>query len=469
MPHYQFLSGDYAGQAYKRYQQAYPDTIVSGYGGYSQPSKPCTCLEDVKGSALAAEVMGRNSYVRQAASWFGWGDYNISTNSLIQGGSGMNSSARLQSTGAREVRLVYREYIGDVFTHPTIAGAFYQQNFAINPGLIDVAPWLSSLSNNYEQWRPNGILFEFVSTSGDITTNQALGKIIMATDYRADTLETKFSNVQEMLAEAYAQEAKPTSNMIHGLECAPSERTRNLYYTRAGGIPSGTSLSDYDLAQTTVATVGGPDVNTNLGSLYIHWDISLFKPILYEGVQNKGAIYRSYGGTPDLEHWLGNPVYIQNGTGQAGGSFTPSPDNIVPVLNAYERTADFTLVDLGDAQELVFPRWATVGSKWLVYLSYTGTITSVGGLNKAVPSFDQTNQQWSIVSQGLFPTSIETPANATDLPVSCTTYLILEVKGNSPEIPCTLTLNFPSVSFFDGWVTKGTKFTIISVPNFTTG
>lgn len=387
---------------------------------------------------MAAELASRNRYLTKAANWLGWGDYQISSNSLISGGSGMNSAARLSSTGAREVRLIYREYVGDVKTHPEEAGAFYQQNYAINPGLIDVAPWLSSIVSNYEQWRPNGILFEFVSTSGEITNNQALGKVIMATDYRADTLETKFSNVQEMLAEAYSQEAKPTSNMFHGLECAPSERTRNVYYTRCGGNASGTSLADYDLAQTTIATVGGPGADITLGSLYIHWDITLFKPTMFEGVQNKGAIIRRYRSSNSpaftAEQWLSDDIEIDFGCQLAGGA-----NSRLLALNDSDLPQDdffFHQYEPGEVLHYHWPRWAVEGSVWRVFYNINLTAANPGGTDLEITApligFTETDQL-EYIAGFRTPNPAIVVAGATAVSLSFYIEAYIRVKKFGPE------------------------------------
>lgn len=420
-----------------------------------RPSKKqCTCLEDQSVGNLGSEILGRNRYVKSLGNWMGFGDYTVNTNSLVTGGS--NQAARLVSTGAREVRLVYREYIGDVFTDPVNAGAFYQNNYAINPGLTDVARWLSTVVQNYEQWRPNGIVMEFVSTASDSNDSQAQGKIIMATDYRADTLTTKFSNAAEMLAEAYSQESKPSANMIHGIECAPNERTRSLYYTRSGGIPSTSSLSDYDLCQITVATLGSPDINANLGSLYLHWDITLFKPTLFNGVMNKGDIIRSWradgaGVTFPLGTFI--PT-LQHSTGFGGGSL-----GTVKQVSAVEWADDFYFYrdDALAIQRIQFPRWADVGSVWRVtyYIQGDGASTA----NLLGPSIN--------VAGGLM-TRIDyskTPYRTGDAATACTSTLVFKIDLHNPQNP------FGIEVVLDGLAPAGTtsmQLTIESLPNWYT-
>lgn len=307
---------------------------------------------------------------QQAQSWLsetfqkgfrdltGFGDYHINSNSLVKGGiSGVSSSAPSVTYGAagREVRIKFKEYVGDVFTHPTEPGEFYQQNYSLNPGLLDNFPWLSTIAQQYQQWIPNGVVYEFTSTSGDITTSQALGKVIIATDYNTTTLDTSFTNAQEMLAEAYSQESVPTLNMLHGIECAATERARSIFFVRSGAVNTGSSLADYDLCQTTVATVGGPVPNVNLGSLWIHYDISLLKNTLHNGVQDKGTVLRRWdctgvGVTANTP--FGSSRVLVSGTGRYA--------NGCPRLGVMDEDIVVT------PHLIYFPRWAAVGSKWRV-------------------------------------------------------------------------------------------------------
>lgn len=292
------------------------------------------------------------------------GDYEISTNSLISGQSKSFGSNPVMSFGERSVRIKFKEYVGDVFTHPTVAGEFFQQQYALNPALLDNFPWLAPIAVQYQQWKPLGLLFEFISTSGEITNNQALGKVVMATDYNTTTLSTEFSNVSEMLAEAYAQESVPTSNMVHGIECDPRERTRQIYFTRSGAIPASASLGDFDLGQTTIATVGGPTANCNLGSLWIHYDIEFFKNELFAGVKNHDLVIRDWRATGGFVSSFGTTFSglskLYNGTGSYGAG---SPRKGVQ----YE---DFYWIPGGS--QIQFPRYARVGTAWRIYVYVKG-------------------------------------------------------------------------------------------------
>jgi hypothetical protein len=191
------------------------------------------------------------------------------------GGTSSGQSVTIMPSGPRTVTLRYKEYLGDVYTHPTTAGAFYINTYSINPGLVTSFPWLSGIAFQYEQWTPNGIVYEFRSTSSEYVSTQALGSVIMATEY--DQLDTTFSSKQEMLNAAYSNEAKPSQQILHGIECARGDNPRTIYYVRPGVLTTVANIRDYDLGTFCVATQGGATANLNLGSLYVHYDITFRK------------------------------------------------------------------------------------------------------------------------------------------------------------------------------------------------
>lgn len=219
----------------------------------------------------------------------GSGEYRLMSNSLVSGGGVELENAQIMPAGPRSVRIIYREYLGDVYTHPTSAGAFNLASYDINPGLVSTFPWLSPIAQQYEQWTPNGIAFEFKSTSSEYVATQALGSVIMATEY--DQLDSAFANKQEMLNSAYANEFKPSCDGLHGVECAREDRPLQILYVRAQTVPTSGDIRDYDCGRFSIATQGGATANLNLGSLYVHYDITFRKEQLFNGLPSQGQLW----------------------------------------------------------------------------------------------------------------------------------------------------------------------------------
>src|SRR5437868_8025472 len=89
----------------------------------------------------------------------GIGDCKITHNSLY------NDPLRIYSIGDIGVRICHREYIQNVITGT--ANTFNLQSFPLNPGLPQVFPWLSKIAIGFEQYKINGMIWEFRSTSAN--------------------------------------------------------------------------------------------------------------------------------------------------------------------------------------------------------------------------------------------------------------------------------------------------------------
>lgn len=210
------------------------------------------------------------------ASLFGHGDYSLKSNSLMADASHV-MVPKFDNNGKRGIRVREREYIGDIFSGALVSGSstFTNTSFTINPGIASTFPWLSTVANQFEEYEPHGIVFEFISTSSEYNgTNQALGSIIMATDYDPD--DPSYSSKLEMENADYTNSCKSAHNMMHGIECDPSERGDKVLYVRSGSV--GTQPKKFfDLGNFQIATLGMSAANVNLGELWVSYDITFYK------------------------------------------------------------------------------------------------------------------------------------------------------------------------------------------------
>jgi hypothetical protein len=361
--------------------------------------------------AMRLAEMGKS----RIKSWTGFGDYKIVSNSLINnsGNGGMGITTNGRSTIIRG-----REYIGDVYTHPTVVGAFNGTTFTINPGNLATFPWLNTIATQFEQYKPRGIIFEFRSTATDTTTNASLGSIIIATDY--DLVDATYTNKAEMVNSAYSSEAKMTDGMLHGIECDPEELNRKVYFVRNSMQSTYTGTDrDYDVCKTTIATQGGGlAAGQSVGSLYIHYEFEFLKEQVYGGISQKTAINCFYKNsvipaTPTIENWKLVPLAGTNlGLTFANGaivfpqywagatfkfSFTFSQGTVWTVSNPTN------LVYQGCSQ--VFPPNNVLlgGSNWCTYLSpYIGTTAGIPGTS-AAETWVKLNQPLTVPAQMAWP------------------------------------------------------------------
>lgn len=227
------------------------------------------------GERLGERVGMRNEFGRmgrklggQMARITGFGDYEVKNNTLL-------APSVVPDFGLNSVRITHKEYLGNVMG----STAFVGKTYYINPGLSETFPWLSGIARNYQQFRVNGLIFQYVSTSAYAlgTTNSALGKVILATNYNAE--DPPFTATTGMLATQFSTYCRPADSIMHALECARGETASNLLYVRTDLDGNNKDKRLTDLGFTEVAREGMQST-TEVGGLWISYDITLLKPIL---------------------------------------------------------------------------------------------------------------------------------------------------------------------------------------------
>nr|UJQ92875.1 MAG: putative capsid protein [Narnaviridae sp.] len=215
------------------------------------------------------------------SKWLGFGDYELHSNSLIKGAPDSKSSSipTFQKDGKRGIRVTEREYLGDVVSSSTI-GAFNNTPYRINPADPASFPWLSQIAQQFEEWEPLGIIFEFVSTSSEFNgSSQALGTVIMATDY--DPTDPQYPNKMVMESSDYCNSAKSSASQRHGVECDPAERPTKTLYCAAASPSADQRLCDLGTFQ--LATFGCSTASVTLGELWVTYDVAFYKKQLVGG------------------------------------------------------------------------------------------------------------------------------------------------------------------------------------------
>lgn len=177
----------------------------------------------------------------------------------------------------QETRVRHREYIQDIVV-PATPTAFTNIAFTINAGNAATFPWLAALAANYQQYKVNGMVFEFKTLSSDITAGGALGAVILATNY--DVTEDAFADKLHMENSQYAVSAKPSQSQIHTIECDPKLTQSKLLYVRdESSATSGLDARMSDLGKFQIATTGLPgSAGAVVGELWVSYDVSLYKP-----------------------------------------------------------------------------------------------------------------------------------------------------------------------------------------------
>jgi len=278
----------------------------------------------------------------------GNGDYTVTSNSLFNKGASVDVIPKFQNT-KRGTRVTHCEYLGDVISSST-ANTFSLTSYVVNPGNPTTFPWLAPIAANYDQWRPNGIVFAFKSTSSSYSgTTQALGGVVLASDY--DLVDEAFASKIEMENSAFANSCKSDTHILHPIECNPRERQVSLLKCRGVQTPTD-NLQWYDLANFQVATFGVAGTSVNLGELWVTYDITFFKEQVYGGLR-------------------GNTLLRYVATATTGVS-TSAYFGASPVANAYN-----TLPLVLTGTTITFPDSIPIGSyqlKWYINGDTTGVV-----------------------------------------------------------------------------------------------
>lgn len=317
----------------------------------------------------------------------GIGDYDITMNSLY-------SKARTSSVpsfpGMNCIRVSHKEYLGDIYG----TTSYNNIPYALNPGLQSTFPWLSSIASNYEQYYINGMVIQFVSTSAAAlnSTNTALGKVVMATEYNAE--RPTFSTTSEMLNTVYANYGKPAEDLVHAIECAPSQVASKLYYVRTAGVPTGSDPRLYDLGIFQLATEG-MQAAANVGGLWITYDVTLCKPIL----GNSLASMDFFSATVASSSSIFSDAVSKTIATPIGGTLASDGTYLFPrgVLGTYKCVASFS-----SAAGATWPD-ATVSD--LKNIIVPGAIYNLNGLQNLIsPGGTSTKQavyEWYVTIPGL--------------------------------------------------------------------
>jgi hypothetical protein len=335
---------------------------------------------------------------------FGFGDYAISQNSLMKAAisSDVMSSANIVpqfGTHGRGVRLQEREYIGDIVSGALVNGSstFTNVSFTINPLNQQTFPWLATFAANFEEWEPHGIVFEFKSTSSEYNgTSQALGTVIMATDY--DVYDTQYNSKIEMETADYSNSTKSSCTAMHGIECDPTERATKLLYVGSGQPDQRlNSLGNFQLA-----TIGCSTANVTLGELWVSYDITFYKKQLAYTSQMASYIFSS---TDPANPFL-LPQVVPASIGQ-----NASPQN-------YNLTLSFNGLDA------IFPTWLPVGSTWemSIYQAAGSAAVQFTGINTFTNCTGGGSSQSTTSSTPMFSRSFSQVITITGTPAKATLF-----------------------------------------------
>lgn len=339
---------------------------VSGSGKYNKPRR-YRGRGDYKEDKLEAgpiERVGR--YLGQGAGrllgkWLGTGDYVNAHGNVV-----LAPDAPKMFNDGHAVTISHREYLGDIISSSS-ANTFLLQAHAINPADSNTFPWLSRVvKQSFQQYKFEQLCFEFRTFSADAlnSTNTALGNVSAAVNY--DYGDEDFASRAEIENSDWAKSCKPSESMIIPVECDPKMTGMNglLYIVNGNNIPSGSDPKTYYLGKFQIATSGCQGTSVNLGSLYVHYKVKLYKPVMTPPLSDALIMTR-----------VRSTVSTTNHFGTATTASDYNCDSIGVSMSASVLTIDKTRLQVG--QRFLF-FWSCNGAS-TASLAYPSISISSGG------------------------------------------------------------------------------------------
>lgn len=225
----------------------------------------------------------------------------------------MTVKSRYGSDGSLTIK--FREYIADVvapadgsdvfrtyYINPALAfNALYQKTTGTNSadlsGGTGLFSWLPNVANSFQQYRIEDLNVEYITTSGAVTSSQALGTVLMGIQYDAN--EIPFLEKATILNSEGGMSGVPSENHYLNYECDKANMTvENLYTIDPNLVPtpplppnaayccgSGSSGGKGDPrfifpGIITIATSGTPTASAPvaLGQLWVDYEMTLLRP-----------------------------------------------------------------------------------------------------------------------------------------------------------------------------------------------
>lgn len=192
---------------------------------------------------------------------------------------------RISPTRNGDIRVVHREYLADIVS----SDVFASTTFSVNPGLPATFPWLAVIAQRYESYNFRRLKFCY-ETEAPTT---AAGTILLALDYdAADAAPT--DKTQAMAYRSSTRSPPWSDNVLVSLgEDLHKLKTR---YVRNGALATNLDVKTYDVGNLFVCRQGQANATTNIGELYVEYDVDLLTPQLGDAGVG-AAVYGKFTGS----------------------------------------------------------------------------------------------------------------------------------------------------------------------------
>ena len=229
----------------------------------------------------------------KASKAVGWGDYSVNQITSAPGSMNPHQNIHHVSTVASDLSgdIIYSntEFVKNIYASGTggSVSSFELSSFVLNPAVSETFPFLSQIAQNFELYEFMGLMFQYKPTSGNYGNSESnsLGKVVLCTNYDPDAPEFKNTIVMENYD--YACSTLPAQGCIHGVECAPSQRSVKQLYTRTGQSSKDKVFTDLGLFQISTEGIpfgGSGSKSALIGELWVTYTVKLSRAKLTQAL-----------------------------------------------------------------------------------------------------------------------------------------------------------------------------------------
>ncbi len=346
---------------------------------------------------------GNSLTIPSLSNFFGAGDYRqggaggdmgVVDNSIT--GEGLSSEGIPQFSSHTSTYTVSKSELVQKLFAPPAGSQEIQYRYSLNPGLLELFPWLSLVAAQFEEYEFKQLMFYYRPMVSDFfSTSGQTGTVAMVTQYNVH--DPPFSDLQTALNYDMAAAGKTTGMQRHGVECNPALNSGSPgKFVRLGPIENtgyGGSQPDlqlYDLGNTSVI-INGTDptlAGQMVGFLYVSYTVELRKPKLPN--KRGETICRDYFSS---KTFYTTPIYP-----------IPSTDIVYGQQNRINENGQGLVISQPPGTEIFFtytiPAWFTG------QLSMTVRVASVQAIFGAAPAVIPAAWQWTPLSSSPNITSI---------------------------------------------------------------
>lgn len=185
-----------------------------------------------------------------------------------------------------DITVRHREYFADLLG---VTPFTVTHTISINPGNVNLFPWLSTIANNYESYLFNSLVFTYEATCSSTTP----GNVSLIVDYDPD--DAAPNTKTQALAYRGSVNSPSWSSCQHRSDFEDLRKQKTYFVL--GGQPPSDSLISYSTGKLNIAVQGQP-TDFPLGNMWVDYDITLMTPQLGDvALGNSRYAYLSGGAT----------------------------------------------------------------------------------------------------------------------------------------------------------------------------